>query len=92
MSEVELARDLHGVLARVQQGAEVVIEQNHRPVAVLRSARGAGPGRRLSECLALAEAYEARLGCAPLPDAGFAEDVQAGIEARHDAFEPPAWD
>jgi hypothetical protein len=31
MSESELARDLHAVLAQVQQGVEVVIEQDHRP-------------------------------------------------------------
>jgi antitoxin (DNA-binding transcriptional repressor) of toxin-antitoxin stability system len=37
MTEGEVARDLHGVLARVQQGVEVVVEQNHRPVAVIRA-------------------------------------------------------
>jgi hypothetical protein len=30
MSEDELARDVHAVLAKVQQGVEVVIEQDHR--------------------------------------------------------------
>jgi hypothetical protein len=37
MSEAELARDLHSVLAQVQQGIEVVVEQDHRPVAVIRA-------------------------------------------------------
>ncbi len=37
MSEAEVARDLHAVLAQVQQGIEVVIEQDHRPIAVLKS-------------------------------------------------------
>ena len=36
MSEAEVARDLHAVLAKVQQGVEIVIEQDNRPVAVLR--------------------------------------------------------
>ncbi len=31
MSEAEVARDLHAVLAKVQQGVEIVIEQDHRP-------------------------------------------------------------
>jgi antitoxin (DNA-binding transcriptional repressor) of toxin-antitoxin stability system len=32
-------RDLHAVLEKVQNGAEVVIEQNSHPVAVLRPAK-----------------------------------------------------
>jgi antitoxin (DNA-binding transcriptional repressor) of toxin-antitoxin stability system len=35
ITEAELARDLHDILAKVQQGVEVVVEQDHRPVAVL---------------------------------------------------------
>ncbi len=42
MSEAEVARDLHAVLAKVQQGVEVVIEQDHRPVAVLRAQNRSG--------------------------------------------------
>ena len=92
MSESELARDLHPALARVREGTEIVIEQNDRPVAVLRPSPPTHPGRKLSECIALARAYEEKLGYAPLPDADFARDVQAGIDARRDSFEPPAWD
>ena len=36
VTEAELARDLHAVLAKVQQGAEVVVMQDQRPVAVIR--------------------------------------------------------
>jgi antitoxin (DNA-binding transcriptional repressor) of toxin-antitoxin stability system len=92
MSEAEVARDLHSVLARVLQGVEVVIEQDHQPIAVLKRPQPAGPGRKLSECIALAKAYEERLGYAPIPDAGFAADLRAGIDSRRDSFEPPAWD
>jgi len=92
MSEAEVARDLHAVLAQVQQGVEVVIEQDHRPVAVLRPSQSGSPGRKLSECIALAKAYEEKLGSGPVPDADFAKDVQAGIDSRRDSFEPPAWD
>jgi len=45
MSEAEVARDLHAVLAKVQQGIEVVVEQDHRPVAVIKPSHPAGPGR-----------------------------------------------
>lgn len=34
MNEADVARDLHAALVTVQQGDEIVIEQNHRPVAV----------------------------------------------------------
>jgi antitoxin (DNA-binding transcriptional repressor) of toxin-antitoxin stability system len=67
MSEAEVARDLHAVLAQVLQGVEIVIEQDHRPVAVLRPSASTRPGRKLSECIALAKAYEEKLGC---PGAG----------------------
>ena len=92
MSEAEVARDLHAVLAKVQQGVEVVIEQDHRPVGVLKPSVSDRPGRRLSECISLAKAYEAKLGYAPVPDEEFAKDVEAGIDSRRDSFEPPAWD
>lgn len=92
MSEAEIARDLHAALAKVQQGVEIVIEQDHRPIAVLKPSASTRPGRKLSECIALAKAYEATLGYAPVPDEEFATDVQAGIDARRDSYEPPAWD
>jgi hypothetical protein len=41
-----------------------------------------GPGRKLSECIAIAKAYEKNLGYAPVPDADFAADVQADMAAR----------
>jgi antitoxin (DNA-binding transcriptional repressor) of toxin-antitoxin stability system len=92
MSEAELARDLHAVLIGVQQGTEVVIEQDHVPVAVIKPSPSVRPGRTLRECIALAKAYEEKLGYAPVPDADFARDVQAGIDSRRDSFEPPSWD
>jgi hypothetical protein len=56
MTEAKLARrrDIHAVLAKVQEGAEIVVEQDHHPVAVIRSPLL--KGRLLSECIALAEA------------------------------------
>ena len=51
-----------------------------------------GPGRKLSECIAIARAYEEELGYAPLPDADFAADVQAAVEAHREPLNPPEWD
>ena len=39
ITEAELARDVHAVLEKVREGAEVVIEQDHRPVAVIKLLR-----------------------------------------------------
>jgi hypothetical protein len=35
MTEAGLARDLHAVLERVRHGAEVVVEEGHRRVALI---------------------------------------------------------
>jgi antitoxin (DNA-binding transcriptional repressor) of toxin-antitoxin stability system len=90
ITEAELARDIHAVLAKVQEGVEVIVEQDHRPVAVIKSPRG--PGRKISECIALAKAYEEKLGYAPVPDPDFAKDVQAAVDARREPLIPPVWD
>jgi antitoxin (DNA-binding transcriptional repressor) of toxin-antitoxin stability system len=90
ITEAELARDIHAVLAKVQEGIEVIVEQDHRPVAVIKTPQG--PGRRISECIALAKAHEEKLGYAPVPDPDFANDVQAAIDAHREPFSPPPWD
>jgi antitoxin (DNA-binding transcriptional repressor) of toxin-antitoxin stability system len=90
ITEDELARDTHAVLTKVQAGVEVIVEQNHRPVAVIKIVQA--PGRKLSECLALAKAYEAKLGYAPTPDPEFGKDVQEGIDARTQPLNPSSWD
>lgn len=86
MSEAEVARDLHEVLAKVQQGIEVVIEQDHRPVAVIRSP--ISKGRLLSESIALAETR----GTTAIPDEGFMKDVEEGIVERSKPWNPPSWE
>jgi len=86
MSEAEVALDLHAVLAKVQEGVEVIVEQDHRPVAVIRS-----PflkGRLLSECIALAEAR----GTTAIPDEGFMKDVAEGTADRSKPWNPPSWE
>jgi hypothetical protein len=86
MIEDEVARDLQGVLVIVQQGVEVVVEQDHRPVAVIRSPLP--KGRLLCECIALAEAR----GSTATLDEGFMKDVEEGIASRSQPWKPPAWE
>ena len=50
ITEAELARDIHAVLAMVREGAEILVEQDHHAVAVIRSPLP--KGRLLSECIA----------------------------------------
>ena len=86
MSESELARDLHAVLAKAQQGVEVIIEQNHQPVAVLRAPLV--KGRLISECIALAKAR----GSSAVMDDDFARDIEDGTKAHRQPWTPPSWE
>jgi len=89
ISEADAVRDLAAILRRVQAGAEVVIERDAQPMAVIRAA---GPaGRTISECIALAEVHEKASGEAPVLDPDFAADVEAIIRNRQ-PWNPPQWD
>jgi antitoxin (DNA-binding transcriptional repressor) of toxin-antitoxin stability system len=54
MTQAEVAGNFTAVLERLKHGAEVVVEQDHRPVAVISPVKG--PGRLIDECIALAKA------------------------------------
>jgi antitoxin (DNA-binding transcriptional repressor) of toxin-antitoxin stability system len=85
MTEAELSRDLHAVLEKVRQGAEVVVEQDRQPVAVLRASDP--PRRRVSEVLALMPKDSTAT-----MDADFAHDIQAAIDGHREPLDPPTWD
>jgi len=77
------------LLAHVRSGAEVVIEDGTRLLAVLPSAE---PTRRtISECIALAKVHEQETGKAPVLDADFAEDVEEILSHRK-PWNPPTWE
>ena len=61
ITEAELARDVHAVLAKVREDVEVIVEQDHHLAATIKPPQG--PGRKISECIALARPVrrEARL-------------------------------
>lgn len=88
MSEAEVARDLHAVLAKVREGVEVVIEQEHHPVAVLKPSAPAPPGRLISEVVA---DLRTRASTAVMDDA-FAQDIEDGIKSQRQPWNPPSWE
>jgi antitoxin (DNA-binding transcriptional repressor) of toxin-antitoxin stability system len=90
MTESEAAQDFHAVVERVREGVEIVIERDHRPVAVIRTPASAG--RSIDEAIAIADAFEAKLGYSPVPGPDFAKDVQEGIDAHREPLDPPDWD
>jgi antitoxin (DNA-binding transcriptional repressor) of toxin-antitoxin stability system len=90
MTESDLARDVRAALEKVRSGVEIVIEEDHRPIAVIKTPQA--PGRSIDECIALARACEERLGYAPIPDEDFAKDLQAAVDAHHEPLSPPVWD
>jgi antitoxin (DNA-binding transcriptional repressor) of toxin-antitoxin stability system len=86
ISEAELARDLHAVLEQVRQGGEVVVEQDNRPVAIMKPATA--KARTMSEIIAAMEAA----GACGIVDEDFARDVEEGIAGRNEPWNPPSWD
>jgi antitoxin (DNA-binding transcriptional repressor) of toxin-antitoxin stability system len=86
VTEAELARDVRAVLEKVRQGIEVIIEQDSRPVAVLKAPQV--KGRNISEVIAALEASGARA----VMDEDFARDVEEGIKAHREPWNPPSWD
>jgi len=90
ISDAGAANDFASQLDRVSAGAEVIIERNSRPVAVVRPAESAGD-RLLSESIALAEAHAKELGYEPTMDADFAADLREIIKSRKPR-DLSAWD
>ena len=86
ITEGELARDLHDVLAKVQQGMEVVIEQDHRAVAILRPPHRSG--RLVSEILREARQRNSTVTL----DEDFGKDMEAIIASQQQPWNPPSWE
>ncbi|HEX4030613.1 MAG TPA: hypothetical protein VHX20_09635 [Terracidiphilus sp.] len=85
ISEADAARDFAGLMARVRAGAEVVIESDALPVAIIRTP--AQPGRSFEEAIALLPEDSTAV-----MDEGFARDVEAAIAAHREPLNPPSWD
>lgn len=86
MSEAEVARDLHSLLAQVNEGMEIIIEQEKRPAAVLKASKPVG--RMISETVADLKGRESEATM----DDDFALDVERGIESQKQPWNPPPCD
>ena len=86
ISEAEATSDFASLMARVRAGAEVVIEHDERPVAILRPAEP--HVRLLSESLRLAREH----GSAATLDGDFERDLEETINSHPEPLTPPAWD
>jgi antitoxin (DNA-binding transcriptional repressor) of toxin-antitoxin stability system len=85
MTEAEVITNFAAVLEQVRQGAEVVIEQGYRPVAVISPVWG--PGRPIDECIAIAKAR----GSGATLDDDFTRDLEQVIAERK-PLDTSAWD
>lgn len=85
--EAEAARNFAAVMAHVDEGSEVVIERDARPVAVIHSPIKR-PGLLLSEIIARAEAR----GSTITLDGNFGRDLEDAINSHREPLTPPEWD
>jgi antitoxin (DNA-binding transcriptional repressor) of toxin-antitoxin stability system len=86
MSEAEVVNNIAAVLAEVRQGREIVIEQDHRPIAVIKPSPPVG--RLISEVIA---ELKTRGSKATLGEE-FAHDIEEGLQAQRQPWNPPSWD
>ena len=86
LSPAEAIRDIATILERVEQGVEVIVEKDQRPVVVIQPAPR--PGRSLSECIALAEAH----GSTVTLDEGFGKDLEEIICSHREPLDASRWD
>jgi antitoxin (DNA-binding transcriptional repressor) of toxin-antitoxin stability system len=85
MSVAEVAKNFAAALENVRQGAEVVVERDQHPVAVITAVKG--PGRPIDECIAIAQAR----GSNATPDENFAKDLEEIITHRP-PLDTSVWD
>jgi antitoxin (DNA-binding transcriptional repressor) of toxin-antitoxin stability system len=88
ITEAELARDVHNVLEKVQQGSEIIVErEDHRPVAVIRSPHRSG--RPIMEILQEARQRNSTVTL----DEDFGNDLEEIIAGhQREPWNPPSWD
>jgi hypothetical protein len=86
MSEAA-ATDIAALLKRVDEGAEIVIEREARPPAILRS-EDTRPGCLLSESIALAESH----GSTVTLDTDFGHDLEEIVKSHSEPLNSPECD
>ena len=91
ISEAVAANVFAMVMTRVRQGAEVIIERDAKPIAVVRAVAEEFSPRLLSESIALAKKHAQELGYEPRMDPELAADLEEIIRNRK-PWNPPAWE
>jgi antitoxin (DNA-binding transcriptional repressor) of toxin-antitoxin stability system len=101
ISEEEAARDFGALIRRVRAGVDVVVEEDGRPVVVIRAAdteelerteSGAPvPGRTAEEIIRSFDKWEAEHGKLVM-DADFAEDLEAVHALYNQPLDGSQWD
>ncbi len=86
MSDEELARDLGAVLARVQEGMEVIIERDQQPIAVLSPPKRSG--RSIVEILAAARGNKSNV----VLNGDFEKDLTVVIEKNSQPWNRREWE
>jgi antitoxin (DNA-binding transcriptional repressor) of toxin-antitoxin stability system len=86
ITEAELVNNIADVMRQVRQGCEIIVEQGNQPVAVIRPSRPVG--RPISEVIADLKAW----GSTVAIDDDFARDIEEGIRAYRQPWNPPSWD
>ena len=86
ITEDELVRDPKGVLAQVQQGIEVIVEHDHRPVAIIRLPYRSG--RPISGIVRQAKEHNSTVTL----DAEFGKDLEAIIASHQQPWNSPSWE
>lgn len=84
ISEADAALDLHGVLSRVREGVEVVIEGLASPAVILR--REDRPGTRLLSAMLVTARQH---GSTARLDGEFEKDLEAVIASNQDPIIDP---
>ena len=85
ITETELARDVRAVLAKVEQGSEIVIErEDRRPVAVISAPRRSG--RPIAEILEVAQ----RRNSSVTLDEDFSRDMEEILASHRTPWIPPS--
>jgi hypothetical protein len=87
ISEAEAEGNFRALMAQLRVGAEIIIEENSRPVATLRLIEDP-PVRLLSESLRLARQHASTVTL----DEGFGRDLEAIVDSHREPLDPPAWD
>jgi antitoxin (DNA-binding transcriptional repressor) of toxin-antitoxin stability system len=86
MTEAEVTSNFAAVLEKIQQGAEVIVQHDHRPVAVIRPPNRSG--RLISEILREAR----RRNSTVTLDEDFGTDLEAIIASQQQPWNPPSWE